>query len=76
MSDPAIDHAVELLTQRSFAFAAWLPGWAGHDVLRLQRVVGATDAELSPSLHSPEARHLLSMISRELGGPSGRSPGS
>lgn len=66
MNDPALDHAVELLAERAFAFAAWLPGWAGHDVLRMQRVADATDAELSPRLCSPQARDLMSMIRAEL----------
>ena len=37
MSDVAIDAATEALVAAGFVFAAWLPGWAGHDVLRLQR---------------------------------------
>lgn len=66
MNDPGIDHAVERLRRSSFAFAAWLPGWAVHDVLRLQHVSAATDAELSPALVSPEARALMTTIRAEL----------
>ncbi len=50
----------------SFAFAAWLPGWAGHDVLRLQHVVAPSAAELSPSLFSSDAGILMTMIRAEL----------
>ncbi len=66
MKDPAINHAVEDLRRSSFAFAAWLPGWAGHDVLRLQYVASPSDGELSPSLFSPDARALLKVIRTEL----------
>jgi GNAT superfamily N-acetyltransferase len=66
MDDPAIDHAVEELRRSSYAFAAWLPGWAAHDVLRLQHVASPSDGELSPSLFSPEARALLAVIRTEL----------
>jgi len=69
MDDPAIDHAVEELRRSSYAFAAWLPGWAAHDVLRLQLLVSPSDGELSPSLFSPEARALLAMIRTELLAP-------
>jgi hypothetical protein len=66
MNDPGIDHAVEQLRSSSFAFAAWLPGWAGHDVLRLQHVAGWSEAELSPTLFSPEAEALMAVIRAEL----------
>ncbi len=66
MDDPAIDHAVEELRRLSFAFAAWLPGWAAHDVLRLQHVASPSDGELSPSLFSNDARALLVVIRTEL----------
>lgn len=65
LNDPGIDHAVEMLRRSSFAFAAWLPGWAGHDVLRMQRVDSPSDVELSPTLASPEAGALLRMIRAE-----------
>ena len=66
MNDPAISHAVEELRRASFAFAAWLPGWADHDVLRLQYVASPSDGELSPSLFSPDAKALLALIRAEL----------
>lgn len=66
MNDPGIDGAVEALRRASFAFAAWLPGWAGHDVLRLQRVASPTAAELAPAVVSPEAEALLRVIRAEL----------
>lgn len=66
MNDPGIDHAVELLRRGSFAFGAWLPGWAGHDVLRLQHVAGPSEGELSPTLFSPEAETLMTVIRTEL----------
>ncbi len=69
MNDPGINHAVEELRRSSFAFAAWLPGWAGHDVLRLQYLASPSDRELSPSLLSPDARGLLAGIRAELLGP-------
>lgn len=68
MSDPAVDHAVELLRRSAFTFAAWLPGWAGHDVLRMQRVAPVSDGELSPALSSPEAEALMSLIRAEISG--------
>jgi len=66
MNDPGIDHAVAHLRRSSFAFAAWLPGWAGHDVLRLQHVADPSEAELSPTLFSPEAKTLMTAIRTEL----------
>jgi len=66
MHDAAIDDAVELLCESSFAFAAWLPGWAGHDVLRLQHVAHPTAAELAPKLASDEASDLMAMIRSEI----------
>jgi len=69
MNDPGIDDAVVSLGGSSFAFAAWLPGWAGHDVLRLQRLEHPTEAELSPRLWSPEAAALMAGIRTEILGP-------
>ena len=66
MNDPAIDHTVEQLRLASFTFAAWLPGWAGHDVLRLQHVAAPSEAELSPTLFSSDARALMTVIRTEL----------
>jgi hypothetical protein len=69
MDDPAIDYAVAQLRGSSFAFAAWLPGWADHDVLRLQYVAAPSGAELSPILYSPKAEALMAMIHAELVDP-------
>lgn len=69
MNDPGVDYAVEGLRPLGFGFAAWLPGWAGHDVLRLQRIGEPSDAELEPTLHSAEAQSLMKLIRRELGRP-------
>jgi len=66
MNDAAIDDAVDQLRESSFAYAAWLPGWAGHDVLRLQHVVDPTAAELAPNLASAEANELMAMIRTEI----------
>ena len=68
MDDPGIDHATGQLLELGFAFAAWLPGWDGRDVLRLQRIADPTPAELAPDLFSPEARGLMEMIGAELSG--------
>jgi len=62
LNDPGIDHAVEQLASRHFAFGAWLPGWAGHDVLRLQRIEEPSAAELAPNLLSAEAIALMDSI--------------
>ena len=51
--------------RRSFVFAAWLPAWAGHDVLRLQYLAAPSDADLAPTLYSPEARALMAVIRSE-----------
>ena len=60
MSDPAIEQATDALLDAGFVFGAWLPAWAGHDVLRLQRVRdGLPDA---PQLVSDAAADLLSLI--------------
>jgi hypothetical protein len=66
MHDAALEHAVDQLRASSFVFAAWLPGWAGHDVLRLQRVARSTAAELDPKLVSAEANSLMTMIRAEI----------
>ncbi len=68
MDDPGIDHATGQLLELGFAFAAWLPGWDGRDVLRLQRIADPTPDELAPDLFSPEARGLTEMIGAELSG--------
>ena len=66
MDDPGIDYAVEQLMPGGFAFSAWLPSWNGHDVLRLQRIVDPTPAELHPSLFSSEAESLMNVIRPDL----------
>ncbi|MFM9138956.1 MAG: GNAT family N-acetyltransferase [Solirubrobacterales bacterium] len=66
MNDPGVDFAVEELLGQGFAFAAWLPGWAGHDVLRLQRIENPSSDELAPELFSPEAEALMALIRAEL----------
>ncbi len=68
LSDPGVDFAVEQLLPERFAFAAWMPGWAGHDVLRLQWVRDPSEAELAPEFFSLEASKLMEMIRTELGG--------
>jgi len=68
MNDPGIDHAVELLRRSGFAFAAWLPGWAGHDMLRMQQPASPSESELAPALFSPRAGALMRMIRAELSG--------
>lgn len=68
LDDPAIDGAVEALRRASFAYGAWLPGWAGHDVLRLQRIAAPTPAELAPALESAQARRIIDLIREELRG--------
>ena len=68
MGDPGIDHATGQLLELGFAFAAWLPGWGGRDVLRLQRIATPSSAELAPDLFSPEARGLMELIGTELSG--------
>lgn len=69
MDDPGIDWAVERLRPLGFAFAAWLPGWTDCDVLRLQRLADPSEAELSPTLHSSEARSLMELVEEEISGP-------
>ena len=66
MNDAGIDDAVERLIPLGFAFCAWLPGWAGHDVLRLQRIAQPTRAELSPTFFSAEAEALMEVIRSEI----------
>lgn len=66
MNDPGINYAVEGLRPLGFGFAAWLPGWARHDVLRLQQIEAASEGELSPALHSPDAGTLMCLIRQEL----------
>ena len=66
MNDPGIDEAGEALRPLGFGFAAWLPGWAGHDVLRLQWIDRPADADLSPDLYSPEAGALMDLIRTDL----------
>lgn len=66
MNDPGIDYAVERLRPLGFGFAAWMPGWAGCDVLRLQRVEDPSESELSPELFSPEAEDLMALIRSEI----------
>jgi hypothetical protein len=66
MNDPSIHDAVEQLRGVSFAFAGWLPGWSGHDVLRMQYLASPSTVELAPSLYSAEAAALMDMIRSEL----------
>lgn len=66
LNDAGIDDAVERLIPLGFAFCAWLPGWAGHDVLRLQRIAQPTRAELSPTFFSAEAEALMELIRSEI----------
>ena len=66
MADPGIGGAVEALRELGFVYAAWLPGWQGHDVLRMQLIRNPTDRELSPNLFTREARELLASIRAEL----------
>jgi hypothetical protein len=58
--------AVEVLRGAGFAYGAWLPGWKGHDVLRIQLVRGPTDEELTPSLYTSAARAMCWSIRDEL----------
>jgi hypothetical protein len=66
MADPGICAAAEALRALGFVYGAWLPGWRGHDVLRMQLIRTPTDRELSPSLVTGDARELLAAIRDEL----------
>jgi GNAT superfamily N-acetyltransferase len=66
MNQPEIHFAVEQLRQSGFAFAAWMPGWATSDVLRLQLLKNPTDGELKPNLHSVDANNIAALIRNEL----------
>jgi hypothetical protein len=66
LHEPGVDAAVTALRGERFAFGAWLPGWAGHDVLRMQRLRDATPAELAPDLYSAPAKRMMAGIRREL----------
>ena len=59
MSDPAIEHATGALLHAGFVYGAWLPGWAGADVLRLQRVRDPLGAH--PAARVPGGRVRLIM---------------
>jgi hypothetical protein len=66
LTGPGVESATGALRDTGFGYAAWLPGWAGHDVLRLQRLRDPTGAELAPDLYSPDARAMMADIRREL----------
>ena len=68
MDDPGIHHAAGQLRELGFAFSAWLPGWADHDVLRLQLIAEPSPGELGPQLFSNDARELMEMIAAEHSG--------
>jgi hypothetical protein len=69
MDDAAIDWCLEVMRGHGFADGAWLPGWAGHDVLRMQRVTDLAGDELAPNLLTEEARAMCASILDELRGP-------
>lgn len=66
MDDVGIEYAVERLRTLGFVFGAWLPGWTGRDVLRLQRIESVSEAELAPQLFSAEAAQLMDSIKMEI----------
>jgi hypothetical protein len=70
MDDPAIGPATGALRAEGFVYAAWMPLFAGTDVLRLQRIRTPTPDTYSPMLLSPRAHELLAMIRREAAVPS------
>ena len=62
LGDPAIDRAVEALTQSGFFYSGLLPEFAGGDVLRLQRLSDLTPDAYHPMLANADARRLLEYI--------------
>jgi hypothetical protein len=58
-SDVAASWALRELRSIGFVFGAWLPGWLGSDVIRLQRISDSASVDLSPELFTDEARALL-----------------
>ncbi len=66
MNEPGVDAAATALRGGRFAFGAWLPGWAGHDVLRMQRLRDPTPSELAPDLYSAQARDMMAEIRADL----------
>jgi hypothetical protein len=65
MDDPAIGCAVVALRGEGFVYGAWLPRYAGVDVLRLQRIQSDDPRLYEANLVSDRARGLLDMIRRE-----------
>ena len=68
MDDPAIGPATEALRAEGFVYGAWMPLFAGPDVLRLQRIPNPTPETYSPLLLSDRAHELLAMIKQESAG--------
>jgi hypothetical protein len=66
MSDNGTNEAAEALRSLGFVYGAWLPGWSGSDVLRMQLIRTPTARELSPTLYTREAEDLLASIHEEL----------
>jgi hypothetical protein len=62
MIDPAIEVATEALLSAGFVFGAWLPGWARHDVLRLQRISEPGPGTDRPNLFSGDAETIMGVI--------------
>lgn len=65
MDHPAIGPAVDALQGQGFLYGAWLPRFAGVDVLRLQRIQSDDPRIYQANLVSDRARSLLEMIRRE-----------
>jgi len=58
----AIDRTLESLNELGFFYAALLPDFAGVDILRLQKLSDASEADFHPSLANDSARRLLAFI--------------
>lgn len=61
MSDPGIEAGVEAALDAGYWFCGWLPGFAGADVFRMQRVDRSL-TNLAPLLVNPVARSLSELI--------------
>ena len=58
----AIDRTLESLNELGFFYAALLPDFAGVDILRLQKLTDASEADFHPNLANDSAHHLLAFI--------------
>ncbi len=65
LDEPGVEAATQIARRKGFVFSAWMPGYQGADVLRMQKWQRALTNE-APGVVNPDAIRIHQQIMQEI----------